>query len=120
MALLLARYLIGDFVSGLLRGKSRKWDMVSLQLHFPITIGDFGYPRRGTTHWQERMTMHDAGQTSPSHWQGPVSASWQQLMTQTAPQGAVLAGGTRLRGTAQAAWLAIWLANLQHGPVTLR
>ncbi len=28
MAFLLARYLIGDFVSSLLRGKSRKWDVV--------------------------------------------------------------------------------------------
>ena len=37
MAFLLARYLIGDFVSGLLRGKSRKWDMVSLQPHLPIS-----------------------------------------------------------------------------------
>ena len=38
MAFLLARYLIGDFVSGLLRGKSRKWDMVSLQRHVPISV----------------------------------------------------------------------------------
>ena len=30
MAFLLARYLIGDFVSSLLRGKSRKWDVVCL------------------------------------------------------------------------------------------
>jgi uncharacterized membrane protein YdjX (TVP38/TMEM64 family) len=30
LAFLLARYLIGDFVSSLLRGKSRKWDVVSL------------------------------------------------------------------------------------------
>ena len=37
MAFLLARYLIGDFVSGLLRGKSRKWDMVSLQIQLPIS-----------------------------------------------------------------------------------
>ena len=28
LAFLLARYLIGDFVSSLLRGKSRKWDVV--------------------------------------------------------------------------------------------
>ena len=38
MAFLLARYLIGDFVSGLLRGKSRKWDMVSLRLHIHISV----------------------------------------------------------------------------------
>ena len=38
MAFLLARYLIGDFVSGLLRGKSRKWDMVSVQLRTFITL----------------------------------------------------------------------------------
>ena len=29
MAFLLARYLISDLVSAMLRGKSRKWDMVS-------------------------------------------------------------------------------------------
>lgn len=31
MAFLLARYLIGDLVSMLLRGKSRTWDKVSSQ-----------------------------------------------------------------------------------------
>lgn len=32
MAFLLARYLIGDLVSAMLRGKSKKWDMVRLRL----------------------------------------------------------------------------------------
>ena len=37
IAFLLGRYLIGDFVSSLLRGKSRKWDVVR-----PFTILTLG------------------------------------------------------------------------------
>ena len=46
MAFILARYLIGDFVSGLLRGKSRKWDVVRSCSGIPICRGIKHLPER--------------------------------------------------------------------------